>query len=98
MRVGTPHTWPALLASVSWIVELLTYDEAVAMAPADENDGFGFGHEGTQSPSVDKKFFEHLGFAYKSFLAGDDDKYDQLQEQQSQQHGKLIFLFRLLPN
>jgi len=84
--VGTPHTWPALLASVSWIVELLMYDEAVALAPADDNDGFGFGNDGMPATSMDKKFFDHLGSAYKSFLAGDDDKYHQLQEEQSQQY------------
>lgn len=25
--VGSPHTWPALLAAVTWIVELLVYQE-----------------------------------------------------------------------
>jgi kinetochore protein NDC80 len=31
--VGTMHTWPTLLASITWMVELLTYDEEV------QNDG-----------------------------------------------------------
>lgn len=30
--VGTMHTWPTLLASITWIVELLTYDEDVQSA------------------------------------------------------------------
>jgi kinetochore protein NDC80 len=25
--VGSPHTWPSLLAAVTWIVELLAYQE-----------------------------------------------------------------------
>lgn len=25
--VGSPHTWPSLLAALAWLVELLTYDE-----------------------------------------------------------------------
>ena len=24
--VGSPHTWPGLLAALTWLVELLTYD------------------------------------------------------------------------
>ena len=29
VAVGSPHTWPALLATITWLVELLTYDEEV---------------------------------------------------------------------
>lgn len=29
VQVGTPHTWPTLLAAIMWLVELLSYDEQV---------------------------------------------------------------------
>ena len=35
--VGTMHTWPTLLASITWIVELLTYDEEVQSAQAGQD-------------------------------------------------------------
>lgn len=30
--VGSPHTWPSLLAAVTWIVELLVYQEKAEAA------------------------------------------------------------------
>ena len=33
--VGSPHTWPALLAALAWLVELLVYEES---ANASRND------------------------------------------------------------
>ena len=33
--VGSPHTWPGLLAALAWLVELLSYsDKAVSPAPS----------------------------------------------------------------
>ena len=32
--VGSPHTWPALLAALHWIVELLEYSERAEAAKA----------------------------------------------------------------
>eukprot|EP00968_Pinguiococcus_pyrenoidosus_P028422 scaffold7840_cov229-Pinguiococcus_pyrenoidosus.AAC.1 len=87
--VGSPHTWPHLLASVSWLIELLEYDEKVADAEEvalqkaeDESqlvdDGLG-----------EKAFFSYLGRAYTAFLAGEDDKYAQLEEEfVARIHGK----------
>ena len=69
--VGSPHTWPALLASIAWFIEILSYDEVVAHA------------ENAIDPmSVDeggeRAFFAYLKNAYQSFLCGDDAMYEQL--------------------
>eukprot|EP00941_MAST-03F_sp_MAST-3F-sp1_P002609 g2609.t1 len=80
--VGTPHTWPALLAALSWLVELLSYEDSVARADEDGEEGFDgmAGEEGGRpvDGGVDSEqkstrmFFKYLGTAYKAFLDGDD--------------------------
>ncbi|KAG6613470.1 Kinetochore protein NDC80 [Phytophthora cinnamomi] len=79
--VGTPHTWPTLLLSISWLIELLSYDEAIQQAneteQSDEND----------EENGDKPFFKYLDASYHVFLAGEDDKFAKLE---SQEREKLI--------
>jgi|TARA_B100000513_G_scaffold44013_1_gene16645 kinetochore protein NDC80 len=62
--VGSPHTWPHLLAALSWLVDLGKYSEAVFEREAgdsfDNDDG-------------NKVFIDYLSKAYQLFLAGDDD-------------------------
>lgn len=36
--VGAPHTWPSLLAALSWLTEMLNYEEKAAAARADTFD------------------------------------------------------------
>lgn len=38
--VGSPHTWPTLLASLVWVVELLLYSEKAVRAPACKDHDF----------------------------------------------------------
>ncbi|GMH66951.1 hypothetical protein TrLO_g8442 [Triparma laevis f. longispina] len=71
--VGSPHTWPGLLAAITWLIELLTYDQEVAEAPM-ENE------EGMDMDNLTAAFFEYLEHAYTAFLSGDDDKYAALEE------------------
>lgn len=95
VAAGSPHTWPALLAALSWLVELLQYDEVLeGNMCEDENDDLE--NEEKMKDIVndpekmvkrkEKAFFSYLLEAYESFLCGDDDRYDQLEEQ-------LIFVF-----
>lgn len=63
--VGSPHTWPHLLAALSWLVDLLRYSEAAferdqAEASFDNDDR-------------DKLFFDYLQRGYSLFLSGEDD-------------------------
>ncbi|KAF1324606.1 Centromere-associated protein hec1, partial [Globisporangium splendens] len=74
VAVGSPHTWPALLGSIAWVIELLSYDEIVQRdTNVEEFDG----------ENGDKAFFEYLGTAYRVFLAGDDDRYNELEQREA---------------
>ncbi|EGZ23689.1 hypothetical protein PHYSODRAFT_478429 [Phytophthora sojae] len=79
--VGTPHTWPTLLLSISWLIELLSYDEAIQQAneteQSDEND----------EENGDKPFFKYLDASYHVFLAGEDDKFAMLERQEREKLG-----------
>jgi kinetochore protein NDC80 len=75
--VGTMHTWPTLLASITWIVELLTYDEEVQSAQAGQDPALAAADD---ERAEEKLLFEYLGTAYKAFLDGDDDRYAELEQ------------------
>lgn len=66
--VGSPHTWPALLASIAWLLELLEYDQRVRES---EEDGEGAGGD-------ERFFFNYLQSSYAAFLSGDDDAFEAL--------------------
>lgn len=72
--VGSPHSWPQLLASVMWIIELLAYDEEATNGAAAEQ-------EGEDPTDSEKVFLSYLHSAYRCFLGGDDDMYAQLEEE-----------------
>ena len=77
VAVGTPHTWPALLATVMWLIELLSYDEAVAAANAQSLED-----PDPEDPNASEKaFFSYLGSAYQLFLSGDDEAYERLENE-----------------
>lgn len=77
--VGSPHSWPQLLASLMWILELLEYDEEMLNDDSNLNvDGFSSEEDNQISQ---KAFYVYLKKAYMSFLAGDDDTYNQLEQQ-----------------
>jgi len=81
--VGSPTTYPAILAALGWLVELLRYDEAAceadpllgsAGAELDDADGFtGAVPEGAVDPARAAFFFEALRECYGHFLAGEDE-------------------------
>lgn len=73
--VGSPHTWPSLLAALTWIVELLMYEER-----AEESREAG----GSFDDNGQRLFFSFVGKAYHYFLEGDDDNCGLLEEQLSQ--------------
>ena len=79
--VGSPHTWPALLASLSWLIELLDYDQEASEAKDEEYREHG--------SAAEEMFFEYLRSAYESFLSGDDEVYNALEQvRKSQRSGK----------
>eukprot|EP01116_Phalansterium_solitarium_P009020 TRINITY_DN23011_c0_g1_i1.p1 TRINITY_DN23011_c0_g1~~TRINITY_DN23011_c0_g1_i1.p1 ORF type:complete len:634 (-),score=285.00 TRINITY_DN23011_c0_g1_i1:320-2221(-) len=65
LSVGTPHTWPNLLAALTWLVELISYQEAVEESSNDlmsdkESDAF----------LNDDQFFLFTSKAYNEWLKG----------------------------
>lgn len=76
--VGSPHTWPALLGALTWLLECLQYDQRRALqnergADAGVDDAVpletGTAEEKQFSPLV----VENVKAAYVNFLAGADD-------------------------
>ncbi|KAL3162305.1 hypothetical protein ABBQ32_009992 [Trebouxia sp. C0010 RCD-2024] len=61
--VGSPHTWPGLLAAMNWVVEILNYAEKAEEARTDVFD---------DKQRSEHDFFEYVAKSYKYFLAGDD--------------------------
>ena len=74
--VGSPHTWPGLLAALNWIVELLTYEE---QAEESKEGGASFDDNGQLNV-----FNDYVGQAYQHFLAGDDENCSLLDQQLEQ--------------
>ncbi len=69
--VGSPHTWPGLLAALLWLVELLSYQEKAEEArPATFDDKQAAEHD----------FYEYVEAAYKAFLSGDDAQAQELDD------------------
>lgn len=60
---GSPHSWPALLAALAWLVQLLNYKERV--------------HQGAQWFDRDAGF-EFVEQSYQCFLRGDDAAVESL--------------------
>ena len=62
--VGSGHTWPTVLAALSWMIKLLTYEEEVLHL----EDELGMEIEDEAS-----LFFEYMHKCYNAFLAGADE-------------------------
>mmetsp|Transcript_20454 Transcript_20454/g.44713 ORF Transcript_20454/g.44713 Transcript_20454/m.44713 type:complete len:673 (-) Transcript_20454:132-2150(-) len=93
---GSPHTWPTLLAALTWLIELLGCyeaddddiddDAALLRGQQQSQEGEGEGSEGSLGTLEDlevrseKAFLRFLGDAYVAFLAGDDAKHASLEE------------------
>ena len=70
--VGSPHSWPNLLAALVWLVELLNYQRTVDDARA--------GADAFDDDSGTRAFFDHVTNSYVHFLKGDDESCDRLDE------------------
>ncbi|KXZ44538.1 hypothetical protein GPECTOR_65g156 [Gonium pectorale] len=70
--VGSPHSWPAVLAALTWLVELLTYTEN-----AGESSGTTFEREN----KVEQEFLDYLAAGYSAFMSGNDERCQQLDDE-----------------
>eukprot|EP00891_Asterochloris_glomerata_P003608 jgi/Astpho2/3608/e_gw1.00058.8.1_t len=74
--VGSPHTWPSLLAALGWLVELLNYSEKAEQARPDAFDD-------KQRSETD--FFEYVARSYRFFLAGEDYQSQAVDDEKAQE-------------
>ena len=74
--VGVPHTWPSVLATLTWMVELLWYDEAVENEKIRNND--------FESQPL-KVFFSYLKRTYQAFLQGLDEEFQAIEDEVKQE-------------
>lgn len=77
VAAGSPHTWPALLAALAWLMEHLKCLEADQSEDEDihSND---FRSLDELEKKTDRRFFAYLADAYGAFLSGDQQRSDQL--------------------
>jgi kinetochore protein NDC80 len=83
--VGSPHTWPALVAALAWLVELLRYEEA-ASAPAGGSAPGGLA-QGGAAAATERGFFDFCAASYGAYLAGDDARVAALDAALEAAHG-----------
>ena len=77
VAAGSPHTWPALLAALHWLMERL---ELVSNAVQDNlNESIRFESLEELEQKTDKAFFKYLSSAYTAFLRGDAQATEQLE-------------------
>ncbi|SPR01350.1 unnamed protein product (mitochondrion) [Plasmodiophora brassicae] len=62
LSVGSPHTWPSLLAALVWLIDLLGYMEKVEGREQESREAAG-----------EKMFYCYLTTAYVKFLDGADN-------------------------
>ena len=72
--VGSPHTWPTLLAALVWLVELLSYQEKVDKLQVQAFD---------DKARCDADFFDYVSTSYRYFLAGDDATCAEVDEEKA---------------
>jgi kinetochore protein NDC80 len=63
--VGSPHSWPSVLAALTWLVELLNYEEKAEGASYQCFD---------DKQRAERQFYQYVATSYKYFLAGEDHK------------------------
>jgi len=76
--VGAPTTWPAILAMLLWLVEILRYDKELKLRDADGSAGLAGEAGAAGTPDY---FWWYLRQAYTLFLAGEDERIERLEEE-----------------
>lgn len=75
VAAGSPHTWPSLLAALTWLMERIKCMDTID----DEEESEDFKSLEELEIKTDKAFFKYLGAAYNAFLRGDELMTEQLQ-------------------
>lgn len=73
--VGSPHTWPGILAAVVWFIEFLNYDAELTRAQASKLDlEVSVDPEEMQDELNPEIFFAYAVKAFRKFIDGDDSQ------------------------
>lgn len=76
VAAGSPHTWPTLLAALTWLMERILCIENFNQQ---EDDPGHFESLEDLEAKTDKSFFKYLSAAYTAFLRGDEKMTEQLE-------------------
>jgi kinetochore protein NDC80 len=90
--VGSPHTWPSLLAAICWLCELIVYQDRVHTEknPTSTSTSNRGGRDPTASTSLEsmdvtgdmnETFFQYVSKSYDLFLHGSDAMCDALDQE-----------------
>ena len=60
--VGSPHSWPSVLAALTWLVELLNYEEKAEAAAADPA---GPGSLDSERQRSERAFYDYVSGSYR---------------------------------
>jgi kinetochore protein NDC80 len=71
VAAGSPHTWPALLAALTWLMEQILIQNARIQVNELENTTSTFDSLQELDDKTNKAFFQYLGQAYRAFMQGD---------------------------
>lgn len=77
VAAGSPHTWPSLLAALTWLMDTIQCQKFCAL-DADDDPGHFDSLEELED-KTDKAFFNYLSEAYTAFLRGDEQLTEQLE-------------------
>lgn len=88
VAVGSPHTWPGLLAALSWLIEVLQcHDIYLATHDSDNDERDQNANYAAKALDIDelakrgeKQFFSFLLDAYEAFLLGYDKQSVKLED------------------
>mmetsp|Transcript_9450 Transcript_9450/g.28194 ORF Transcript_9450/g.28194 Transcript_9450/m.28194 type:complete len:657 (-) Transcript_9450:1678-3648(-) len=78
VAAGSPHTWPTLLAALTWLAKRLQCMENLI---PDEDDNHGGQFESVEELEIktDRYFFSYLSASYVAFLKGDEKLREELE-------------------
>ncbi len=78
VAAGSPHTWPTLLAALTWLMKRIQCMENLI---PDEGNNSGGDFESVEELEIktDRFFFSYLGTSYMAFLKGDEKLREELE-------------------
>jgi kinetochore protein NDC80 len=79
VAAGSPHTWPSLLAGLTWLMERIQLMEHGDEESGKEDDPGQFESLEELEAKTDKAFFKYMSAAYTAFLRGDEAMTEQLE-------------------